>query len=378
MTLQLSHTLHDMVDGDGDAPFEVGALTTRIRRRRVVRQGARGAVAAGAVGVVALGLTRGTWDGGVRLPSADPDAAPGTCGSDVAALPTADADAPAHAGPDDDVNAGLGPLLGRKFSAGVLVTGSSSAVAGIGTGDLVAQRDALEETRRRGTDSDGNVLDDAALAAIDNRIGELRSEINAAGIASGDVIGSLGLRLVVAHDGTVVSTPAPQDDPYSWVAPDTGGTYVMLTGGLLTCTRAADPLPAGQYQAYATFLDPATGAVTVAGSWPLDLLPAPTRMVGLPADFPADVPLLGGRLITAHKDDDAWVAEVGVDAVDNVNAAAHLIVDEGAGRPSGPIENGIVPARISRVETPDWHVEISQATTPDGQSSVLYRLTPQS
>ncbi|MBO9555450.1 hypothetical protein [Cellulomonas sp.] len=376
MTPQLSHTLHDLVDGDGDAPFGVGALTTRIRRRRALRAGTRGAVAAGAVGVVALGLTRGTWDGGVRLPASDPDAAPGTCGSDVGALPAAGSDAPVHV--ESDLDDTFSPLLGRRFTAVARVTPSSGAVAGTGTGDLVAQRDALEEARRRGTDSDGNVLDHAALAAIDGRIGELRSEINAAGVAAGDSLGSLGLRLVVTHDGTVVSTPAPQDVPYTWVVPDEGSTSVMLSGELVTCTRAAEPLPAGRYEAYATYVDPATGDLTAAGSWPVDLLPAPTRMSGLPVGFPADVPVLDGQLLTAHRNADGWAVEVAVDAVDSVNAAAHLIVDSGAGRATGPIDVGFSPAPSAEVETSGWHVRITRTTAPDGGLSVVYLLTPAS
>jgi hypothetical protein len=373
MTPQLSHTLHDLVDGDGEAPFEVGALTTRIRRRRALRTSTRGAVAAGAVGVVALGLTRGPWDGAVRLPASDPDAAPGTCGSDIAAVPTAGADGPVLA-QEDDLDAIFGPLLGRRLAADVLVAWSGSAVAGSGTDDLVAQRNLLERRRHDGTDSDGKALDDAALADLDDQIGQLQSEIDAAAAR----LEPLGLRLVVTHDGTVVSTPAPEAVEHSWDAPDQGGTYVMLTGDLVTCTRAADPLPAGRYDVYATFLDPATGAVTATTSWPVDLLPAATRMVGLPAGFPADVPLLSGRLVTAHRQADGWVAEIAVDATDNVNAAVHLIVDSGAGRTTRSVDASSLPAPFFDVETPDWHVTITRATSPDGGYSVIYQLTPAS
>jgi hypothetical protein len=372
MTPQLSHTLHDLVDGDGDAPFEVRALTTRIRRRRAVRTGTRGAVAAGAVGVVALGLTRGPWEGGVQLPAADPHAAPGTCGSDIAALPTGGADGAVRAESEEDIGTMFDPLLGRRLAADVLVAGSESALAGTGTADLLGERNVLRRTHDDGTDIDGKPLDAAALAAAETRIAQLQSEIDAAA----GKLEPLRLRLVVTRDGTVVSTPASTGDVYSWEAPDVGGTYVMLTGELVTCDRAADPLPAGRYEAYATFLDPATGAETATGSWPVDLLPAPTRMVGLPAGFPADVPLLSGGLVTAHKTADGWVAEIAVDAADNVNAAAHLIVDGGGGTASRPIDAGFLPAPSAEVETSDWHVLITRATSPDGGFSVIYDLTP--
>ena len=66
----LSRTLHDAVDpGDAGAAFDVTTLSGRVRRRRAVRAGVRGAVGVGAAGAVAVGGVHvaGTGEGPVTV-----------------------------------------------------------------------------------------------------------------------------------------------------------------------------------------------------------------------------------------------------------------------------------------------------------------------
>jgi len=339
MTLQLSKALHDDVDGDGDAPFDVGPLASRIRRRRVVRHGVRGAVATGAVGAVVLVGTRGTWDPDVRLPAADPGAAPGTCGSDIAALPQAGAAAGvelvwtlgSHTSESGPPPRELGSLFGRHLRAGVVVPPSAVGLSG----GAAAQP----------------LLDEPATT-------------------------SPGVQVLVTHDGTVVSIPKDPFGTFDLV--DDEQAMGFLRADLTVCTdhgAGSDPLPAGRYALYASYRDAATGDVTAAGPWSVSLEDGPGRLAaGLPADFPDEVAVLDGRLATASREDDGWLVEVVVDALDSASAAETLLQDHGA-RANGKLRDGLV-AGMDLLDTRHWRVSVFSSTTPDGEPSVVYQIAP--
>ncbi len=381
MTIQLSKSLHDAVDGDGAAPFEVGALTGRIRRRRVVRTGARTAVAAGAVGVVALGLVRGVGQSGPQLPAADPDAAPGTCGSDITDLPAAAAGGPVQVTRQVDKNgllevadgqpATLGPLLERHIDVPVSVQDLSRGEV-LDMDALTAERDRLIAERFPESKSARDSLSEATRADLDARLDRLEAEINAGAVLSEARVDELDMQVLVTHRGTVVSTPVTHTEMYPLPGPAPDRGYAVLQGDLVTCSGGERPLPAGDYAVYASFWDPDTHAVTTAGPWSLALLPGPTRLAALPTGFPADVPLLAGRVVTApHRTDDGWGYEVAVDATDSVRTARHLLDEDGVATTTvvspGPETKAVVSSHR-------WLVEVLRSTTTDGEPSLVYVL----
>jgi len=381
MTIQLGQSLHDEVDGDGAAPFEVGALAARIRRRRVVRNGARGAVAAGAVGVVALGLVRGVGPSGPQLPAADPDAAPGTCGSDISALPAAGTGAPVQVARQVDKNgvlevaggqpATLGPLLERHIDVPVSVQDLSRGEV-FDEQALTAERDRLIAERFPESTSARDSLSAATLADLDTRLDRLEAEINAGAVLSEPRVDELELQVLVTHGDTVVSTPVTHTEMYPLPGPAPDRGYAVLQGDVVTCSPDGKPLPAGDYAVYASYRDAGTGAVTTAGPWALKLLPAPTRLAALPTGYPTEVSLLAGRVVTApHRTDDGWGYEVAVDASDSVRAARHLLEQGGAVTttvvPPGPETAAVVGSH-------GWLVQVLRSTTTDGEPSLVYVL----
>jgi len=135
MSPDLARALHAAVDGGSDdAPFDLATLTGRIRRRRTVRAGVRSGVAVGAVGAVAIGAVQvGSRDPYSALPAARADAAPGTCGSDIGLIPTAD---------PPTVGLLTSPYGTTDLSASLPAPGTSPASVGKVASALVAMKRA--------------------------------------------------------------------------------------------------------------------------------------------------------------------------------------------------------------------------------------------
>ncbi|NMM32293.1 MAG: hypothetical protein HHJ10_14935 [Cellulomonas sp.] len=110
----------------------------------------------------------------------------------------------------------------------------------------------------------------------------------------------------------------------------------------------------------------------------LTLLPQVPPLSGLPDAFPADVPIIGGRLLGASELDgtlaSGWLVTVAVDGVDGVTRALDSL-------------RGFAP-RWQKISIPSsatdtvaatigsWDVAAHAGLTDDGQSTVVYRLTP--
>lgn len=361
MTTDLARTLRDAVDGasttyllgharpEADTVADlVGHLAARIRRRRAVRAGARAGVGLVTVGAIAAfgGQIVGRRGADDVLPAAVPGAAPGTCGSSVATLvPTGDAAVSAtlstaydESGTASDVP--LSPLVGRHLPAFVMLTGETVKKRSVGGVTPLP---------------DGGTRD-----------------------------------VVIVRGGTVVATlPATMDGMAHWT--DQPGSVLRVgtesEPNLVTCatSRSAggEPLPAGSYTAYPVveYRDmsvPSGTARAVGAPILLTLLPPEPPLSGLPDAFPADVPIIGGRLLEASELDgtlaSGWLVTVAVDGVDGVTRALDSL-------------RGFAP-RWQKISIPSsatdtvaatigsWDVAAHAGLTDDGQSTVVYRLTP--
>jgi hypothetical protein len=155
----------------------------------------------------------------------------------------------------------------------------------------------------------------------------------------------------------------------------------------LTCATSGsaggDELPAGSYTAYPVveYSDSSVpgGMVRAVGApSPLTLLPTAPAMSGLPDAFPVDVPIIGGRLVEATELDGSlasgWVVTVAVDGTDGFTRAVDALrgFSPTWQTVSVPASTGdTVAATVGR-----WDVAVHSALTTDGQSTVVYRLTP--
>lgn len=365
MTIDLARTLHDAVDGTGatfllghgrpdqDAVAEtVGHLATRIRTRRAVRAGTRAGVGLVAVGAIAAfgGQLVGRRGADDLLPAAVPGAAPGTCGSSVADLvPTGGTD--------------LSVELSR--SAAYDESGKRAADAGV-LGPRVGR-------------------DLAAIVKVSPSLGSA-ADLPGVSVDAGSTVYQSVIRpsVVVIHQGTVVAALVQASSVESRVqAPRQKPTALMaqVAAQLVTCATNRDPggvaLPAGSYEFYPVVEYPdftTTDGIgrAVGAAIPVTLLPEVPPLVGLPAGFPTDVTVIGGRLIEAtHLDGttaSGWTATVAVDGVDGVTRAVAAL--------------GYWPASAGSTQleapTPDgrWQVRVTDGVTSDGVATVVYRISP--
>jgi len=379
MNLDLSRALHDAVDGPlhavgpgharggpiaADTDLAIGDLTSRIRRRRTVRAAVRGGIGVAATGAVAFaGMQvvgrRGPDD---VLPPAVAGAAAGDCGSNVDQL-TSTGNGPVvsleperifEAASDQDPSVGLAdridPLVGRTLAASV------------------SYRDPRAAT------------DDTTTAAT--------VEIN-------DTAGTplLDPTVLVARDGVVVSLPQQLTQNLTWWSQTIWGSQIGFVGDLVTCStpdhQGGDDLPSGDYDVYATTTgrDPVSGDTwrSVSPLVTIHLLPEEPLLTGLPARFPADVPIIGGKLIEVHELDgttaDGWTVTVAVDGRDGLRRAQRALaalVPTPADRNVTVTGTGSLTVQFSSQATsPDgaYSITVSERTI-DGQQCVLYRLSP--
>jgi len=361
MTIDLARTLHDAVDDAGTTHLlghprpgqdtvgeTVGHLAARIRTRRAVRAGTRAGVGLVAVGAIAAfgGQLVGRRGADDLLPAAVPGAAPGTCGSSVAdlvatggVLPTDSVVFVGEWSGSVTADVPLGPFVGRRLPA------FASLPTTTGT-------------------SDGASLSVAPAGTME---------------------------VVIAHDETVVAVvPASRDLQVSARNRDVGVAFPVGEGSapdLVTCATSGstggEDLPAGSYSAYAVVENPDASvpggvARTVSARIPLTLLPTAAPMSGLPAAFPADVPIIGGRLVEATQLDGSlasgWIVTVTVDGTDGLMRAvdalhAYSPTWRSVSVPASPDDSA--GATIGT-----WDVTVRSGLTADGEATVVYRLTP--
>ena len=281
-----------------------------------------------------------------------PGAAPGTCGSSVADLvATGAADLTVeltHSAAYDEsgarsADAGvLGPLVGRDLAAIVKVApgpGSTADLPGVSVyGDSMVYQSVIRPS------------------------------------------------VVVVHQDTVVAAVLPvsavelhgQDGPNQ---KPTALLMAQMAAQLVTCGTSRDPggaaLPAGSYEFYPVveypdLTTPDGIGRSVGAPVPITLLPEVPLLSGLPAGFPTDVPIIGGRLLEAKQLDgttaSGWTVTVAVDGVDGVTRAIDALGywPESAG--SSQLE----------APTPDgrWQVRVTAGRSSAGEDTVVYRISP--
>jgi hypothetical protein len=399
MSPDLTRALHDAVDtGPDDSPFDVLSLTGRIRRRRTVRAGVRGGVAVGAVGAVAFGAVYvGGRDPLSVLPAARADAEPGTCGSDIALLPTAD---PGRVGllppstdgawyMDEDApvppqGTHLGALVGRTMGP-TLVRELSTGARDTAVADLVrgAQEELAEAEARRASrlaDPGAASLTAGQLDALDRGVDVARRQLESAQTSDpiSGIDDELDSHILITHDGTVVASDAdPSPAPhYSWISSlDRSAAMSMTSTQLSTCATDGDPggvpLPAGEYSVYVSYAE--DGERAAAGPWSLTLLDMPPAVTGLPDGFPVDdVPLIGGRLVSATpmrgSSGEGWSVQIAVDGDDAAMEAVRLLGDD---LPSG---SALAPPPGVSFPVAGWDVTVAPSTTEDGEPTVVYTI----
>ena len=400
MSPDLARALHDAVDtGPDDSPFDVLSLTGRIRRRRSVRAGVRGGVAVGAAGAVALGAVYVTGRQPLSvLPAARADAEPGTCGSDIGLLPTAE---PARVGllPSTDgtwyrdeastippQGTDLGAMLGRVMNP-VLVRELSPGARDAAVAELVRSANAAladAEARRASTlaDPPGAVpLTAGQIDALDRSVEVARGQLESAQSSEpisghGDELDS---RILITYDGTVVASDADPslDEQYPWMSSTDRSVVMGLTDTeLRTCATDGDPggvpLPAGTYSVYVSYAE--AGERAVAGPWSLSLLDMPPAPTGLPEGFPIDdVPLIGGRLVSAtplRGSSGGWGVEIAVDGDDAAAEAVRLLDGDRTTLSS------LSPPPGLTFPVAGWEVGVAPSTSADGERTVVYTIVP--
>jgi hypothetical protein len=401
MSPDLTRSLHDAVDtGPDDSPFDLATLTGRIRRRRTVRAGVRSGVAVGAVGAVALGAV---YVGGRQphsvLPAARTDAAPGTCGSDIGLIPTADPGAVGLMGPPDlytDLSVtipapgtSLGRYLGRTLDPLLLRDMPPEARAAAFAAAVSEATEALAdaEARRESETSGGAALSPGEVAALDRAVEAAHQRLEEAevspvissrdGTMTLDGLDDPGTALLVTHGSTVVAAdPAPLTGRSSWLASvEQSSVMSDVDTELRTCASPGDPgdvpLPAGEYGVYVSYEE--AGDRVVAGPWPLTLVTASSPDEALlPAGFPVDaVPLVGGRLLAANPaSGGGWQVEIAVDGDDAVSEAVRLLGgDAETASTAGFLHEG-------HVVVPGWDVRVASSTSDDDEPTVGYTIRP--
>ncbi|UZN02426.1 hypothetical protein [Cellulomonas sp. S1-8] len=386
MSTRLHLALRDVADAAGDTTafgdpddgattLTVQRLAARVRRRRAVRGAGTAGVAASAVGAVALAGPYLTTQ--EISPAADPDAAPGTCRSSVATLPT---------GPSDVLSVELGYVAANGTS------GVDAARAGIGLGtwqggvaDLQVAVSQLpvgmtDPSRLRLLVSQDDVVLGSAQYRLDTTITSvpnvLRHEVGLAEPWAGT-------------DPRAVYGLEPEGDVWWDTLPDEQGTIDVAQRvplDLVACDGSGG-LPLGEYDVWVTTVDSLGAARGSAGPWALTVASDVPTATDLPDGFPRTVPLVDGRVVAAHRHGDGWAAEVVTLGDDRARLAADLLsrvalyVDStGAGLPGPPSATGPVGSApwVSGVAVPGWLVRVVASQTPDAEPSVVYVLTPTS
>jgi len=347
----------------------VARLTARVRRRRTVRGAGTAAVAASAAGAVALVAPQLTRD---VSPAGDPDAAPGTCRSSVTKLPS---------GPRDP----LGVELGHRAGGGVPVVAPAGAGEDLGT------------WQGRSADLVVNVsqIPDAGVGAT-----RLRFLVTQEGVVKGLTQGPLSVTPTSTDEvlRTHLATPAPattedlpvyplEDAGHRWQIAETstGVQRVAQSAALgFTACDGTGKLPSGTYQVYATIADSVGTARGSAGPWDVEIAQDDEATShDLPDGFPADVPLIPGRLVSADQHGSGWTVEIATPGNDRATIATTMLAHEGLrGSGVGDWDGYVLPAPFTNVlfsgagvELPGWAVLAAASRTADGEPSVVYTLT---
>lgn len=378
MSTRLDLALREVADAagagsslaDADAPGTtalVDSLTARVRRRRAVRTATTGAVAASVVAAVALVVPQLTRE---VTPAGDPDAHPGECRSGVQTLPAGERDT-------------LDVVLGHRLELGVAQVAAPGAGEDLGTwqgrsADLMVSVSAIPDAGVGTTRLRLLVTQDDVVVGTSNELLSLTPTTTSQ--VREQVFG------YPAAEAGADEDLYPLEDVDEWwdareVGADAGtGTPRAAQGvrlGLAGC-RGSGPLPAGTYQVWATTVDSVGTARGAAGPWDLTIAAGDTETYALPDGFP-DVPLVRGRLVTAHRHGAGWAAEIVTPGADRARAATDLLVAE-ALRVTGtdPTTDSSVRLTGAGVGLPGWTVQAVASQTPDGDPSVVYILTPRS
>ncbi len=385
----------DRASGGIDLP----GVTARTRHRRRVRAVLLSAGSAAAVVVLAVGAAYAAGPH-TRTPApADPpttsDAAPGTCGSHIDALPVADEDAPVGitwsegtsgglvvsggpAGGTTSPDATLGRVADRTITAHVTTELSAADLVAGSEQDRSGLRNLLAGYEAQLAAPD---LPDEPRALFEAVAADLRAQVAALDGATTTTSPPVDMWPVVVRDGTVVATPDVVDPGVqSWV---TGSARVVglrtLSAHLVSCSAPSAELAAGDYDVHVLYLDPTTHEFTVTAPWTLRLLPQQHFLADLPAGFPQDVALVGDRLVAAQRTGaGGWTAEVEADGDDAVEAAARRL-SLPVGIPQTTPEYSVdvssfrehAAGRHGR-----WDVDLTLSRTTSGRQSVVYTFVP--
>ena len=178
------------------------------------------------------------------------------------------------------------------------------------------------------------------LDALDRGVEAARRQLEVA--ESSEPISGVGdeldSRILITHDGTVVASdadPSPGEG-YTWSSSlDRSVVIGHHQHGAEHLRDRRGPrrraVPAGEYSVYVSFAE--AGGRAVAGPWSLSLLAMPPAPTGFPEGFPVDdVPLIGGRLVSATPMDgssgEGWGVEIAVDGDDAATEAVRLLGDD--------------------------------------------------
>lgn len=379
MTTRLDLALREVADAagagsslaDADAPGTtalVASLTARVRRRRTVRTATTGAVAASVAAAVALVVPQLTRE---VTPAGNPDAAPGECTSGVRTLPSGERDA-------------LDVALGYRVESGLAQIAEPGAGVDLGTwqgrsADLLVGISTIPDAGVGTTRLRLLVTQDEVV------VGTAHELLSVTPTTTSQVL-EAELDLPGAQEPDDVDVYPLEDVGGWWGAQETGtGTPRAAQSvrlGLAGC-KGSGPLPAGTYQVWATTVDSVGTARGAAGPWDLTIADEEPVARSLPDGFP-DIPLVGGRLVTAHRHGAGWAAEIVAPGADRAEAAMGLLVAEAErvpGSDPGDLDaltwpyEGVVFTGAG-VALPGWAVQPVASQTPDGEPSVVYILTP--
>lgn len=376
MSTRLDLALQELADaagatsdfGDPDAAATtatVQRLAAQVRRRRAVRGAASTAVAASAAGAVALTVPHLTQD---VAPAGDPDAAPGECGSTVAALPSGDGDA-------------LDVVLGFRGDDGTPHVDPASAGFGAGTwqgrtADVVVGVSQIPDAGVGSTWLRLLVAQDGVVVGTANELLSLEPTTTSQVLAA--ELGTLG---AVAADVPVYPLDDGDESWWQTAQTATGATRVAQDFELgLSACDGSGALPAGGYQVWATTVDSARTARGAAGPWDLVVADQDPERHALPDGFPTDVPLVDGVLVTAHRHGDGWAAEIVTPGADR-GTVAWSALTSAARRAGSDVTAATGPSSAepwsgATVDLPEWSVRAVASQTPAGEPSVVYVLTP--
>ncbi|MGY4645417.1 hypothetical protein [Cellulomonas sp. URHB0016] len=390
MSVELGRALHDAVDpGPQDAPFETAGLVRRVRRRRAVRRGVRATVAVGAAGAIVLGA--GHLAGGPSgLPAARPDAAPGTCGSDVARLgPAGGSDELGvvyRRGTDREVGwtseqlrdagATLGSFSGRRLAVQTVSPIADESLQSLDGPDVTALRVQAAQVAVDAADDPVLEVEAERLSATVARLDALRG--GATPTPAPAPASEPDVRLLVTHAGTVVSTAGLDRIMSGPLLTHGTGTLTTFAADLTSCAPGGGDLPPGAYDAWLTVPGKDAGR-TLVGPLALDLLAPDAPVSGLPDGFPAEVPLVAGTLVNAGRlDGGGWTAEVAVPGDDRLTGAASALgLDPDEAATYQTSMDGLSDSSSFFVsDVGRWQVTVHDLPGTAPEPTVLYLITP--